>query len=167
MLIKNEGGFILVHLEAVPYKQEQILHNMIQFYIYEFSNFISSIKLEANGAFNHFDLRDYWTKENYHAFFIKFDSELVGFVLVECGLNNHPHSINEFFVMRKYNGKGYGAAAATTIFDMFPGSWKITQIPNNYPAQAFWRKVINEYTNGDYSEYYDDRRRSIQEFKTK
>ncbi|HLO12169.1 MAG TPA: GNAT family N-acetyltransferase [Pseudoneobacillus sp.] len=156
----------MIYLEPVSIEQEQTLHNIMQFYIYEFSQYIPTIKLEDNGSYKPFNLEQYWKNEHLHAFFIKVDSELIGFALVECGLNE-PHSINEFFVMKKYAGKGYGGMAAKELFSMFEGSWKITQIQNNYPAQAFWRKVINQYTNGDYKEYYDENHRSIQEFRSK
>lgn len=157
----------MVILDPVSIEQEQILHNIMQFYIYEFSQYIPAIRLEENGSYKPFNLKNYWENENAHAFFIKVDSELVGFAIVERGVNDDPHSINEFFVMKKFIGKGYGAIAATELFKKFPGNWKITQIHNNYPAQAFWRKVINQYTNGDYTEYYDEKRRSIQEFSSK
>lgn len=156
----------MIYLEDVTPDQEQTLHHIMQFYIYEFSQYIPAIKLEENGSYKPFDLSVYWSSENHHAFFIKNESELVGFALVECGINEEPHSINEFFIMKKFNGKGYGGVVAQKLFDMFPGSWKITQISNNYPAQAFWRKVVNKYTNGHYYEYYDEKRRSIQEFNT-
>jgi predicted acetyltransferase len=154
----------MIYLEPVSKQQEQSLHNIMQFYIYEFSKYIPAIKLEENGSYQPFKLNEYWESDRFHAFFIRDSTELVGFALVECGENQEPHSINEFFVMKKFSGKGYGAIAAMKLFDMFNGRWRITQIPNNYPAQAFWRKVINSYTNGDYSEYYDEKRRSIQEF---
>jgi predicted acetyltransferase len=156
----------LLTLERISVEQEQTLHHMMQFYIYEFSRFIPAIKLEENGSYKPFNLASYWEDPLKHAFFMKLESELIGFVLVECGEKGEPHSINEFFVLKKFNGKGYGAQAAIKIFDMFPGSWRITQIHNNYPAQAFWRKVIYQYTNGKYKEYYDETRHSIQEFQT-
>ncbi|WP_442593548.1 GNAT family N-acetyltransferase [Neobacillus sp. D3-1R] len=154
----------MITLEKITESEEQTLHNLMQFYIYEFSNYIPAIKLEDNGSFKPFELNQYWQQEHYHAYFIKAESELIGFALVEEGTNGEPHSINEFFVMKKYSGKGHGAIAAMTLFDEYKGKWKITQISNNYPAQAFWRKVIYVYTNGDYREYYDERRCSIQEF---
>jgi predicted acetyltransferase len=156
----------MLFLERVTPDREHILNNIMQFYIYEFSNFIPAIKLEENGTYQPFNLSSYWQQNNEHAFFIKLRDELIGFALVECGINGDPHSINEFFVVRKYNGKGYGSVAAKKLFNMFPGPWKITQISTNYPAQAFWRKVINQYTNGNYYEYYDSKRRSIQEFNS-
>lgn len=50
---------------------------------------------------------------------------------------------------------------------MFRGNWQVLQIKRNYPAQAFWRSVIAEFTDNDYEERYDatDDRSSIQEFK--
>jgi predicted acetyltransferase len=43
----------------------------------------------------------------------------------------------------------------------------VVQIQNNYPAQAFWRKTIQEFTSNSYEESYDDHRRSVQEFDTR
>jgi predicted acetyltransferase len=156
----------MINLVSVTKEQEQTLHNIMQFYIYEFSSYIPAIKLEENGAYSPFNLEDYWTTEDHYAFLIKDDTELVGFALLKTGLHEEHHYINEFFIMKKFSGKGYGAAAAKSLFDRFPGKWKITQIHNNYPAQAFWRKVVNDYTNGFYKEYYDEKRRSVQEFTT-
>jgi predicted acetyltransferase len=58
----------------------------------------------------------------------------------------------EFFVMKKYRQRGVGRKIAYQLFDRFHGVWKIAQIEENMPAQAFWRKVISEYTNGNYEE---------------
>ena len=35
---------------------------------------------------------------------------------------------------------------------MLPGEWLVQQSPENAPAQAFWRRVIGEYTDGDFTE---------------
>lgn len=156
----------MVTLEAVQKEDEYILHNLMQFYIYEFSQYIPSIKLESNGLFAPFHLDEYWTNSHFHAFFIKLDNEYIGFALVESGYETEPNSILEFFIMSKFKGRGYGKVAATELFTMFPGSWKITQISNNYPAQAFWRNLIYKITDGQVVERYDNRRRSVQEFHT-
>jgi predicted acetyltransferase len=51
--------------------------------------------------------------------------------------------------MKKYRQRGVGRKIAFQLFDRFHGVWKIAQ---NTPAQAFWRKIISEYTNGNYEE---------------
>lgn len=147
-------------------EEENILHNLIQLYIYEFSQFIPSIALESDGSYKPFDLTAYWSNPNLHPFFIKKEDELIGFALVESATEIEPNAILEFFIVRKYTGKGYGKMAAYEIFTLFPGKWFVTQIEKNYPAQAFWRSTISKFTGGKFSERYDEKRKSIQEFDT-
>ncbi|MFD1737259.1 hypothetical protein ACFSCX_11915 [Bacillus salitolerans] len=54
--------------------------------------------------------------------------------------------IDQFFILQKYKGKGLGKKAALMTFDLYSGKWQFNQIENNYPAQAFWRSTIKEYT---------------------
>ncbi|WP_316568666.1 GNAT family N-acetyltransferase [Neobacillus sp. YIM B06451] len=155
----------MINLVRVKKEEEETLHHLMQFYIYEFAALKPEIKLEQDGTYKRFDLTSYWVEPNRHPFFIKLDDELIGFALVATGNEENPNSIEEFQVIRKYNGFGYGRQAALKLFSMFPGRWRITQIEANDPAKAFWRKVIGQYTNGSYSETTDANRRTIQEFK--
>ncbi|MFD2043237.1 GNAT family N-acetyltransferase [Ornithinibacillus salinisoli] len=156
----------MIFLEKITEKDEKILHNLIQYYIYEFSKHIPQIKLEENGTYKPFNLNKYWNENNYHAFFIKFDNELIGFALVESETESRPNTIHEFFIVAKYNGEGYGKITATKIFNLFPGNWIVTQTEKNYRAQAFWRNLIYQLTDGNVVERYDEDRRSVQEFHT-
>ncbi|MFY0758443.1 hypothetical protein AB1K32_06135 [Metabacillus dongyingensis] len=54
--------------------------------------------------------------------------------------------------MKKFRRSGLGKKIAHNIFQMYIGKWEIFQIERNKPAQSFWRKVIEEYTAGDYAE---------------
>ncbi|WP_423406702.1 GNAT family N-acetyltransferase [Heyndrickxia sp. MSNUG] len=155
----------MVNIVSVTQGEEDTLHHLMQFYIYEFTVF-QDIKIERNGKYTPFDLMPYWTEPNLHAFFIVHENELAGFSLVESGSEDQPHIIREFFILRKFYRRGFGKAAAVKLFDMFQGKWSITQIEKNEPAKAFWRKIIREYTGGNYTERSDNRKRSIQEFDT-
>jgi predicted acetyltransferase len=152
----------VINLVRVKQDDELTLHNLIQFYIYEFTVF-QEIKLEQNGSYAPFDLKPYWTEPDHHAFFILYEGELAGFALIESG---EPNVILEFFILRKFYRRGFGKMAAIKLFDQFPGKWSITQVEKNEPARNFWCKVIGEYTGGNYIERIDDRNRSIQEFHT-
>ncbi|MFB7305166.1 GNAT family N-acetyltransferase [Heyndrickxia sporothermodurans] len=154
----------MINLIKVLKEQKPILHNLMQFYIYEFSKYIPGITIEANGSYKPFDLDPFWESANLHPFFIMFENEYIGFALIESEKDGNPNTVKEFFIIQKYNGKGFGKCAAVLLFQMFPGSWKVTQIAKNYPAQAFWRSVISDFTNGDFTEYYDENRRSVQTF---
>ncbi len=59
----------------------------------------------------------------------------------------------ELFVMRRYRRKGVGRAAAFAAFDRFEGAWEIRQRTENVAATAFWRRAIDRYTNGKYTEH--------------
>ncbi|WP_226676645.1 GNAT family N-acetyltransferase [Mesobacillus jeotgali] len=152
----------MIDLVRVKQEDEAILHNLIQFYIYEFTVF-QDIKLEENGSFVPFDLKPYWSEPDLHAYFMIYNGELAGFAMVESG---DPNVILEFFIMRKFYRRGFGKIAAFKLFDQFPGKWSITQVEKNEPARNFWRKVIGDYTSGNYIEMFDDFNRSIQEFNT-
>lgn len=156
----------MINLVRVEKIEEETLHHLMQFYIYEFAALKPEIKLEPDGVYKRFDLSSYWEDPSHHPFFIKLGEELIGFALVATEHEGNPNSIEEFHVIRKYNGFGYGRQAALKLFAMFPGKWRITQIEANGPAKAFWRKVITQYTNGSYTETSDDKRRTIQEFKS-
>ena len=51
--------------------------------------------------------------------------------------------------------QGVGRAVACQIFDRFPGQWRVAQDEGNLPAQAFWRRVISQYTGGRSEEVWD------------
>ena len=54
--------------------------------------------------------------------------------------------------MRKFRRMGIGRKAAFQVFDRFRGAWEVLQTRENLAAQAFWRAVIGEYTDGDFEE---------------
>ncbi|MGV2964879.1 hypothetical protein [Paenibacillus sp. AGC30] len=58
--------------------------------------------------------------------------------------------------MRKFRNKGYGKQVEYFIFNTYKGTWEIRQTPQNRPANLFWNKVINEFTDGDYKEFILD-----------
>lgn len=123
--------------------------------------------MNKDGLFQKAPVADYLSKKEYKSYFIKSSGLLLGFVIVKIRNNEPNHFIFEmeqFFILKKYSGNGIGKQAATNVFDRYKGEWKVTQVEQNYVAQAFWRKVIKDYTNNTYTETYDDRRRSVQMF---
>jgi predicted acetyltransferase len=155
----------LIQLQNVTEQEEPILQNLLQFYIYEFSQFVPQITLEADGSYQPFPLEKYWSNPHSHAFFIKYQEEHVGLALIAEGTASEPSIVEQFFIIRKYMGRGFGKEAAVQLFDRFPGKWRVWQIKKNEPARAFWRKVISCCTNGNYTESLDEERRTVQEFE--
>ena len=147
-----------IKLIEASHIHKDVIKNLMQFYMYDFSEFVD-VDVEADGLFAAYkNLDDYWNDENRFSYIIQKDEIYIGFVLIryieEQPLNHF--SIAEFFVMRKYRRKGIGKSIATQIFNSHKGKWEVFQKDNNKPAQLFWNKVINEYTEGNFSERFED-----------
>ncbi len=58
----------------------------------------------------------------------------------------------EFFIARAYRRLGIGHSAAALILDRFAGRWDVLEYLRNPGAVKFWRRVVSDYTRGDYEE---------------
>jgi predicted acetyltransferase len=144
------------------------IRNLMQFYIYDFSEFVQC-DVEEDGLYGAYPyLEDYWKEEKHRfPYVIKQDKKYVGFVLVrfiELEERNY-FSIAEFFIMKKYRKEGIGKAVAKQIFNLHRGQWEVYQLESNYPAQIFWNKVIDEFTKGKFKDRLENGRK-IQDFSS-
>jgi predicted acetyltransferase len=138
--------------------EKEILWLLLQLYLYDFSEFDGADVDEA-GRFHYDYFERYWNEPERFPFFVRVDGRLAGLALVrqfDTPENEKITDLAEFFVMKKYRRQGVGRAAAFQVFDRFPGIWQVEQIDTNTPAQAFWRKVITEYSGGAYEETFVD-----------
>ena len=128
---------------------------LMQLYLYEFSE-IAGGDVDESGEFPYRWLDEYWTESRRHPFLVYSDGRIAGFVLVNTYsvVRRDPNTrcIAEFFIMRKYRRLGMGRRAAFHVFDRYRGPWEVRQTQANVVAQAFWRAVIGEYTDGDFEE---------------
>jgi len=60
--------------------------------------------------------------------------------------------IHEFFLLHQHRGTGAAERAATAGFDRHPGRWEIVTYPSNGLAISFWRRVVDRYTGGSFSQ---------------
>jgi predicted acetyltransferase len=131
-----------------------VLRNLLELCQHDYSEY-NHDDVDEHGLFGYKYLDQYWTEAERYPFLIRVDGRLAGFVLVRR-VEEDPvtYSIAEFFVMRKYRRQGIGGQAARFIFDRFPGRWQIEQEADNLPAQNFWRHVIAEYTQENFTEQF-------------
>jgi predicted acetyltransferase len=143
-----------VELHPVEFAEKPLLRRLMELYQYDYSEYTGE-DIGDNGEFGYNYLDHYWVEEGRYPFIIKAGGKLAGFVLVRVLARREGqtvYSMAEFFVMRKYRRQGVGQAVACQIFDRFPGWWQVEQSAANVPAQAFWRRVIGDYTGGRYEE---------------
>ena len=156
----------MIQLVPASADDRALLLNLNEYYVYDFSELLG-IDVGADGRFGGQRLERHFEDPLCHPFFIRVGGQLAGFALHEgrsrltgaSGIND----VADFFVMRKFRRHGVGADAACALFDRFPGPWEVRQVPSNAAATAFWRKVIDRYTRGAYSEspWDDDRFRGV------
>ena len=154
-----------VQLIKASHEHKTIIKNLMQLYMYDFSEFVD-IDVEVDGLFEPYkNLDDYWKDTNRFPYIIQQHEKYIGFVLVRHieEQQRDYFSIAEFFVMKRYRRMGTGKTIARQIFDLHKGKWEVFQREANKPAQIFWKKVIDEYTNGNFTERFEDGK-TIQQF---
>ena len=145
---------MLIELHEARIDEKPVLRHLIELYQYDLSE-SGGTDVDADGRFGYRYLDDYWTDAGRHPFLIRVNGQLAGFVLVRRlgDENGEPmHQIAEFFIMRKYRRRGAGRSIARRVFDALPGMWEVRESEENAVAQAFWRRVIGEYTSGHFDE---------------
>ncbi|MBA9088615.1 putative acetyltransferase [Fontibacillus solani] len=105
---------------------------------------------------NVFDI--WWSKPTILCpYLIRANEVPVGFAFVATPPYT-PHGsnfyMNEFFILRSFRGRGVAEAAAIQVFNSHRGTWELQTNPgeNNRRAQSFWRRTVNNYTEGAYQE---------------
>lgn len=142
-------------LYEVQEKDKNVIYNLMQLYTYELSLFedeTAKFPLLDNGLFKtskYIEL--YWKEEKRHPYLLKYDNKIAGFVLMRYNEEN-MNEIAEFFVVNKYRHLGAGRFMANQMFNKYRGKWEIRTLLKNKQAQEFWRKVVLEASNNNYTE---------------
>jgi predicted acetyltransferase len=152
-----------IEVSLASIKEKPILQNLMQLYLHDISE-TNNENVDDSGLFRYRHLDYYWTEPHRYPFLVWVDGELAGFVLLRKGtyfpdtdvIEKPGMLIAEFFVMRKYRQRGVGTQVAIQLFDRFPGRWEVAQKNENKIAQVFWRRLIVEYSEGNFTEFILD-----------
>lgn len=146
-------------IELVPasFADYPTIQNMGRFYVYDISEFMDGEDwiIPANGLFECIDFKKYWETQEAYPFIIRVDNEMAGFAIVDKKGSDPGVDFNmaQFFILRRFKGKGIGRQVACACFDRFKGVWEVMVLPENKGAYQFWKKVISIYTNSHFEEY--------------
>ncbi len=150
-----------ITLLPAPVEYKPVIENLARFYVYDLSRYSDNEpdwEFPEDGLYAaddvYFNFASFWCEPGSYPFIIRVQDELTGFVLVnkKGSMPDVDWYMSQFYVVARFQGKGVGREIARRIFDQFPGVWEVSQLPNNKPSIAFWRAVINEYTQGTYTE---------------
>lgn len=144
-----------IELKTVTVEQKEILNNLMEKYLYEFSQY-DLIPFDENGLFNDPHLGDYFTENDRFPFFIYADGKLAGFALI----NQHAEcpapldwAVAEFFIAYQYRRNGVGTAVMKMLFEQFKGVWQIKYHSKNKASELFWQKIASEASGGQIEVY--------------
>ncbi len=103
-------------------------------------------------------LAGWYRDERSVPFVILREQEPAGFALVQRELATRPGTapqfrLSEFFVSEQYRRRGVGRGAALLLFARYAGDWVVAEQARNAGSVQFWRRVIGEFTGGDFREH--------------
>ncbi len=132
-----------------------VIQNMARFYVYDRSGYMGW-GCEENGMFECIDFKHYFETLGEEGFLLKVDNELAGFVLLDKVhlLKPVDWNMGEFFIIAKFQAQGIASLVAKEIFKTHSGKWSVAVMPKNIKAVHFWRKIIKEMSNNNYTEVF-------------
>lgn len=154
-----------VTLSTVTADTFDVLHRLMQLYLYDFSVYFCDEPdgyVDEDGLFDPgYDLTRYLYKPGYTAYLARTGERWAGFSLISERADKSPtrgsgRNVDEFFVLRCFRRQGIGRSMAHQTFDTFRGFWQVMQIAPNTDATTFWRRAIDAYTGGRYTEFRDE-----------
>jgi predicted acetyltransferase len=138
-----------VALVPATVAHQTLLSNLLQFYIYDFSEFFP-VELGAHGRFEYPQLPLYWAETSRRPFLISVNGRWAGFVFVrqlqDSADRGPAWDMAEFFVMRDYRRHGIGTKVAHMVLRRLPGSWQVRVMEANVVGRQFWQKEIESFT---------------------
>ena len=158
-------------LSPLAEAERPLLERLSEFYLYDYTDFtdwdVGEDGRFAREAWGH----GLWARSGRHALLLRVAGKPAGFAIVDerspLQGGEDRRYVAEFFVLRKYRRRGYGAAMARAVFDRFPGGWHVLQMRDNRAAQSFWRRVIGKYTGGRFAEVRNADGEPVQVFDTR
>lgn len=129
------------------------IQRMLELYQHDLSD-IWNQDLDSHGEYG-YALDRYWDSEGFYPFVATVDGKYAGFALVNPAvrIGTHGYWMDQFFVLKKYRHQGVGRLLAQSVFAALVGRWEVGQMPENRPAQVFWREVISRWTGGRFKEH--------------
>jgi predicted acetyltransferase len=136
-----------IELTPAALEQMPILANLLELYVYEFSEMLG-LQVGENGRFGYDRLPLYWQDRNRFPFLIR-NGALAGFVLVKRGSevsgDKAVWDMAEMFVVRSQRRHGIATQVAHEVWRRFPGRWEVRVMETNPAALAFWAHAVASF----------------------
>jgi predicted acetyltransferase len=140
-----------IELKQAEQADHQVIVNLMQFYNYDFSEWVP-LSFSEDGFFAIRPKLEYLSSPTTIPLLILVDAKIAGFVIIddEVHVTGAQHNIGYFFVARRYRGLGVGTRVVSDLLGKFPGRWQIWHVRENLGAAAFWAKIVPVVSDGRY-----------------
>lgn len=120
------------------------IEQLMQLYMYELSQWYP-LTVQSNGQFKLHPKAEYFAHSSVYPYLLRVSGEIIGFAVVDDELQDarYDYSLGYFFILRRYQGGGFGTAVLRQLFQLHPGRWEIYYLRDNQPAAAFWLKALS------------------------
>lgn len=142
---RNEGQKNMnskaVKLERITVDSKEKFENLMSIYLHDLSEFADDLKVNEKGKFEYEGLDFYFKSEDLNPFFITYQDEVAGFVLLNTGKyvpKDVNYIIHELFLLKGYRKQGVGSAAIKSMLELYKGKYKVVQLSKNKLAVDFW-----------------------------
>lgn len=150
LLIKKFAPAVTVKPASIS--DYPMIQNMARFYVYDLSKECGHIsndwRLPVDGLFESFDFKNYFEENTRKAYLVKVYDDVAGFIFLNQAVTckDSDWNVGEFFILGRYQRHGVGKIAAEKIWQMHPGKWEVSIIPENTLALKFWENAISKFT---------------------
>jgi len=155
--MSSAGTPLTVTLKPATLSDYPMVQNMARFYVYDLSKECGrqsdAWRLPADGLFESFDFKNYFTDNTRAAYVITVQKDVAGFVLLNHETLDvvNDWNVGEFFILGRYQGRGIGTQAAQQVWQRHLGKWEVAVIPDNRSALRFWEKSIEDFTHNRFT----------------
>ncbi len=144
---------IMLQIYNITKSDRNILQILLQEYLSEMSLYYNDIRADENWIYPYKYFENYFTDKDREWFILKIDGEVAGFCLINEFIilaEKWAKAIAEFYIKKEYRKQWLWKQSAYKIFEKYIWMREVRQWINNIPAQRFWEKIINEYTDWKY-----------------
>ena len=139
-------------LDRVKVEDKDILYRLLQYSLFE-ESLTDQNEMNNEAIFEYKWFDSYFQDNNREAYIIKEQNtnKILGFAMVNQYMQKSKdgHSIAEFMIVPKYRRLKIGKRVAIELFNMHKGNWEVKPSYGSVVALAFWKSVIDEYTQND------------------
>ncbi|WP_268806667.1 GNAT family N-acetyltransferase [Deinococcus aerius] len=120
-----------------------LVWHLLQLYLHELSPLLNAVP-DERGQYGYPAFDAYWGGEGHIPYLFHAEERPAGFALVRRRADKPGpwHVLEEFCVLRPYQGQGLGAALIGEVLRRHPGRWSVASLQRNPFTHHFWEYVL-------------------------